>query len=365
MNAFMPPAQVPGNAALVNAQSQGLVQVQLPIAPVAAPVIAQAAQAAVPVVPLGTQGEDGRRCFTFNQVYSDEAKDPCNRSYLRIMNHFDASEPNAPTSPDLFNQVVNSGNTHLQAYLCCGTGVSNSSPRVYCIHSPMRFASALERAPSAWDNMCFTSLGEIFRGQVTNVLFHENMFEEIDVQVLTVPHILEHIEELTNATSLFSPVMPGDANTITARTQRFMYLSMLYVLLLLNAGGYTLCQVWERLYPALMQHQELELCQPLITWLQATSMGTLLVKPQAMGDPAIALPLCAPPANEALLSQQLQLLHQILSGLSAPPQTLEVTLSQRAPALINQTNDQCLVRAPGSHQNVFQLNFLYCWSISK
>jgi len=53
MNAFMPPAQVPGNAPLVNAQGQGLVQVQPPIAPVAAPGMAQAAQPAVPSVPFG------------------------------------------------------------------------------------------------------------------------------------------------------------------------------------------------------------------------------------------------------------------------------------------------------------------------
>ena len=289
---------------------------------------------------------------------------PMQPQLLRIMNRFDASISNAPASPDLFNQVVNSGNTHLQVHLCCGTGVSNSGPRVYCIHSPTCFASASEGTPSTWDNMCFAFLSKIVRGQVTNVLFHENAFEEIDEQVLMVPHILEHIEELTTATPLFHPVL-GDANTIAAHTQRFMYLPMVYVPLLLNTLGYTLCQVWEWLHPALIRHQEPEVCQPLITWLQAASMGTLLVNPQAMGDPAIALPLCAPPANEALLSQQLQLLHQILSGLSAPPQTLEVTLSQRAPALINQTNDQCFVRAPGSHQNVFQLNFLYCWSISK
>jgi hypothetical protein len=191
--------------------------------------------------------------------------------------------------------------------------------------------------------MCFAFLSKIVRGQVTNVLFHENAFEEIDVQVLMVPHILEHIEELTTATPLFHPVILGDANTIAAHTQRFMYLPMVYVPLLLNTLGYTLCQVWERLYPALIWHQELEVCQPLITWLQAASMGTLLVNPQAMGDLAIALPLCAPPTDKVLLSQQLQQLHQILPGLPALPQMLEVALSQMAAALINQTNDQHLV----------------------
>jgi hypothetical protein len=41
---------------------------------------------------------------------------------LRIMNRFDASVPNAPASPDLFNQVVNSGNTHLQVHYVVALG---------------------------------------------------------------------------------------------------------------------------------------------------------------------------------------------------------------------------------------------------
>ena len=62
----------------------------------------------------------------------------------------------------------------------------------------------------------------------------------------------------------------------------------------------------------------------------------------AMGDPIIATPLVTPPADKALLENQLRLLHQLLPGLNAPPESLEAALSQMAMALITQTNDNCL-----------------------
>jgi hypothetical protein len=73
-------------------------------------------------------------------------------------------------------------------------------------------------------------------------------------------------------------------------------------------------------------------------------MGTALVNPQALGDPTLALPLVAPPADEALLTHCLQVLHTLLPGLTAPPQSLETALSHMATALLTQTNDNRLIR---------------------
>jgi len=58
----------------------------------------------------------------------------------------------------------------------------------------------------------------------------------------------------------------------------------------------------------------------------------------------VALPLCAPPADDILLDNRLNILHLLLPGLTAPAQSLETALSQMATALITQTNDDKLVR---------------------
>jgi hypothetical protein len=66
--------------------------------------------------------------------------------------------------------------------------------------------------------------------------------------------------------------------------------------------------------------------------------GSALPDQVAMGNPVLAFPLYTPPpADEELLTQQLQFLHQILPGLMAPPQSLETAITQRAAAIITQT----------------------------
>jgi hypothetical protein len=297
------------------------------------------------MAPLPLQsGEAARRYVTFNQLYADEQKDPCSRNYARIMARFDASAPNALAGDALFNQVVSVGSTQLQAYLCCGTGVGTSGPRIYCVHSPSQFISSLDGTASTWDSLSFAFLGELVQGTITNILFHATAFEEVNVNAYTVPYMLEHLGELTQDSPLFPPVLPNENDTEAVTTRRFMYLPAAYVPLFLNAGGYTLRQVWERLHPAILHRQEEVVCQPLLNWLRAASMGTALVNPQAMGDPSLALPLVAPPADEALLTYRLQILHTLLPGLTAPPQSLETALSHMATALLTQTNDSRLIR---------------------
>jgi len=186
-------------------------------------------------------------------------------------------------------------------------------------------------------------LGELVQGAITNVLFHDTAFEEINVTAYTVPYMLENLGELTQDSPLFPPVLPTDDDTQAITTRRFISLPNAYVPLFLNAGGYTLRQVWERLHPAILHRQEEVICQSLLNWLQAASMGTALNN-QAMGDPSVALPLVAPPADEALLTHRLHVLHALLPGLTAPPQSLETALSHMATALLTQTNDNRLIR---------------------
>ena len=79
---------------------------------------------------------------TFTQFYDDASKDPCERNYARVMQRFDPENVNAPAADVLFTQAVGtSGNLH-RAYLCCAP--TRRGPRIYCIHLPSRFVSALD-----------------------------------------------------------------------------------------------------------------------------------------------------------------------------------------------------------------------------
>jgi len=77
----------------------------------------------------------------------------------------------------------------------------------------------------------------------------------------------------------------------------------------------------------------------LLRWLQAASVGTALVNPLEMGAQSFSIQVHAPSADDKLLTQRHSILHQALPGLAAPPQGLEMALSQMATALIAQTND--------------------------
>jgi hypothetical protein len=68
-------------------------------------------------------------------------------------------------------------------------------------------------------------------------------------------------------------------------------------------------------------------------------MGTVLQITLCMGPPAAAIELCTPPADEYLLTQHHQILHNALPNLAMPPQNLETALSHMAAALMAQTND--------------------------
>jgi hypothetical protein len=81
-----------------------------------------------------------------------------------------------------------------------------------------------------------------------------------------------------------------------------MFLPAVYVPLFLSSRRYTIKQMWERLYPAIQQRQEVEVCAPLIRWLQVASTVRALADAAAMGDPVLASPLYSPAADEALLS---------------------------------------------------------------
>jgi hypothetical protein len=268
------------------------------------------------------------------------------------MTRFDVATPNAAHADELLRQVVDLGGHQLQAYLCCGNTNGFNGPRIYCLHFPIRFMSSLDGQRSMWDDTHFASLGEVLGGQNTTVAFPANAFEPVNTRVRTQDYMLQHLEDLTDANPLFLHEPPGAANTEELMVRHVSYLPAVYVPLLLSAGGYTVRQVWERLYPALQQRQDLEACAPLLRWLQVASTVAGPLYAQGGNESSLALPLVAPPADEILLEQRLRLLHNILPSLTDPPTSLENALSQMATALIHQTNDNRQTREQKAANNL-------------
>jgi hypothetical protein len=316
------PAQLP-DLALEPAHGPGV------NVPLAAPLM--------PPLPLAPALAPPVRVTSFAQLYGDESKDPCNRRYERIMTRFDAAQLNAPASAELLQQVVSLGENTLQAYLfCANTAVE---PRIYCAHAPSRFVSSLEGITTPWDNKSFAFLGDLVQNLILTIQFPDHAIEEITVHAKAVDYMLQNLDELAGH-PVFVPVDPtlNDPTVQEITTRRFMYLPAAYVPLFLSASGYSVRQTWNLLYPALQQRHELVTCAPLLRWLQAASMGTQ-EQPMQIAPPSVSILMVAPPADESLLAQRNRILHTLLPGLSAPPQTLELALNHMAAALIAQMND--------------------------
>jgi hypothetical protein len=164
---------------------------------------------------------------------------------------------------------------------------------------------------------------------------------------------IQNNQQELEAVPLFPPNLPDadDPDLIQVTVWKCMYLPAIYVPLLLSAGGYSIKQVWNLLPPAILQRQEMEICAPLLHWLQAASTGTPLQNPLQMGAPAIATTMHAPPADETLLTHCHDILHQVIPHLAAPSPTIESALSQVAAALIVQTNDSRQAREQKAAQD--------------
>jgi hypothetical protein len=260
------------------------------------------------------------------------------------MTRFDASIPNAPQGQTLYEQVVNRGGQTPQAYLCCAASWDGNM-RIYCVHCPSKFLGALDGATTPWDDRSFGFLGEVMHGHISVTFFPENAFEPVTTWAKTADYITQHLDVLQQDPA-FPPDLPDadDPDISEVTTHRFMFLPHVYILLVLSAHGHTVKQLWEVLYPALLQRNDVVSCAPLIQWMRATSSGTTLADPMRIGPPATAIPLQIPPADEALLLHCHEVLNKALPHLAAPPASPENALSQMATALIVQTNDSRIAR---------------------
>jgi len=109
---------------------------------------------------------------TFQEFYADAARDPLRGVYERIMSRFDPEQVVAVEAATLFEQAVTSNSGVPQAYLCCAS--TRRGPRIYCVHLPSRFPSALDGRITPWDNQVYAFLGETTNGTATTVVFPNN-----------------------------------------------------------------------------------------------------------------------------------------------------------------------------------------------
>ncbi len=234
---------------------------------------------------------------TLKQLYQDEASDSCKRNYTKIMQRFDASQDDAIANATLFQQVVRQGGRTLQSYLCCGR--SMNGPKVFALHLPSIFIGTFDSEATIWDDKCFAIKGDVVQGMVSVVNFPNDAFDIIEVRVKSLEYMLENLEEL-QVMPLFPAALDNEDETEMVRTRNFMFLPAAYASLLLRSTGYTALEVWEVLYPAMEQRQDLEICLPLLQWLQVASSSTVRANAQ-VGDPENVVTLTVPAADEKLL----------------------------------------------------------------
>jgi len=278
---------------------------------------------------------------TFAEFYGDEALDPCAGNYEDLMNRFDLDVNPGATPLNLFEQATAAGPIP-QAYLCCTQRQGHTI--IQCLHLPSKITGSFTGRATPWDGQGFAFLGEITQTYATTVSLPNNAFRAImNTKVRTADYIVTHLDEL--GPHGLPPPPAGDEEGIIVNTRQLMCLPARYVPLILNPAGYTLRQVWETLYPAIVDNDHLQTCAPLIRWLQVASTGTTVPnQPNNLTASRLDLTLTAPIADDVLIKHRLLLLKQVLPILFRPANPYEAAITQMAVAVTENTNHSRLAR---------------------
>jgi len=256
------------------------------------------------------------------------------------MERFDPDVNNVVTPLLLQEQAVASGVVP-QAYLCCAQ--RQDQVRIYCVHLPSKFPSALDGTTLPWDGLIFAFLGDLVQGVITTIQLPALMFRFVpNTRTRSAEHIVTNLDDLgPQGLPEIEPDAGGEFEAVNTRT--LVYLPARYVPLFLDPSGYTLRQVWEVLYPAIIDANDLQACSTLLKWLRVASMS----RNQAdgtVGPPVVNVSLTVPMADATLIAHRKAILNQALPALNKPPQTLELAISQMAAAVTQNTNDNRLAR---------------------
>jgi len=293
---------------------------------------------------------------TFQEFYADAARDPLHGVYERIMSRFDPEQVVAVEAATLFEQAVTSNSGVPQAYLCCAS--TRRGPRIYCVHLPSRFPSALDGRITPWDNQVYAFLGETTNGTATTVVFPNNAFHPTPATFVRMQEtIVNELPDVNQNITIFQPYINNNANAALGSevtTRYLMYFPARYAQHFLDSSGYTATEMWNVLPVLLAEHQDLVHCQPLLKWLRVASHGTSITNgqgQQVVGPPVNALQLISPTADRELLSNRQYHLHLALPGLAQPAASLESALLHMASAVVAQTNDNRLARESRANES--------------
>jgi hypothetical protein len=215
-----------------------------------------------PVAAPGVQMPAAPKPRTFRDFYADSSRDPCKGDYQRIMQRFDPEAATIIASDVLLEQALGNRPDLHQAYLCCAA--TRRGPRVFCIHLPSRFTSALDGRVTPWDNNLYASLREVTQDIATTVCFPTNAFvPTANVLAFTEEYIQANLQGL-NGLEVFPAATVANNHTTPVTTRYLMYLPSRYVHLFLDSSGYTIKHIWQVLPPLLNQHQDTAHCQDLL-----------------------------------------------------------------------------------------------------
>jgi hypothetical protein len=186
-------------------------QVPVQPAPVMPPQPPPAGGLGMPIAP---------RPRTFRQFYEDTSRDPCQGEYARIMQRFDPDTANPIASEVLLEQALGTRSNVHQAYLCCAS--TRRGPRIFCLHSPARFTSALDGRVTPWDNNVYAFLGDVTQDVATTVCFPRTAFNIVaNVLAYTTEFIQANLQNL-NGIDVFPAQAVANNHTTPVSTRYVM-----------------------------------------------------------------------------------------------------------------------------------------------
>jgi hypothetical protein len=167
----------------------------------------------------------GPRAQNFSMLFQDPTLDPCQGDYTRIMERFNPNANPGLSHVMLLEQATSSGPIP-QAYLCCAT--KQNQTRVYCLHSPSKYTSALDGLVTLWDGLSFMFVGDVTQGQATTILLPNKMFRLITTRAKTTDYIVTHLDELADYGMPPSDANDPEANQVSTRSLMYPPMRMLH-----------------------------------------------------------------------------------------------------------------------------------------
>jgi hypothetical protein len=108
-----------------------------------------------------------------------------------------------------------------QAYICCA--IVQQAVKVFCLHLPSKFVSALDGRVTPWDGEGFAFLGEVTQSTATSVNFPSNAFRAFrNTKAKSSDYTATHLDEIGEKG--FSPAQVQDPDTSIVNTRQVMYL---------------------------------------------------------------------------------------------------------------------------------------------